>query len=112
MRRRDKVNYHRQNYNQFQIELIEQFVRSGFPREFGEVVAGKLHSEKALYRMKQYLKQAAPASMEEVADELLSLMAEVNNWKEKKVNEYYNGRLNELLRYGLEEDDSNETEKL
>ena len=95
------MNYHRQKYNQFQIELIEQFVRSGFPREFGEVVAGQLQSEKALYRMKQYLKQAAPSSMEEV-----------NNWKEKKVNEYYNGRLNELLRYGLEEDDSNETEKL
>ena len=106
------MNYHRQNYNQFRIEQNKQFVRSGFPREFGEVVAGQLHSEKALYRMKQYLKQAAPASMEEVADELLSLMAEVNNWKEKKVNEYYNGRLNELLRYGLEEDDSNETEKL
>lgn len=102
----------KQKYNQFQIELIEQFVRSGFPREFGEVVAGQLHSEKALYRMKQYLRQAEPASMEEVADELLSLMAEVNNWKEKKMNEYYNGRLNELLQYGLKENDGNETEKL
>lgn len=102
----------KQKYSQFQIELIEQFVRSGFPREFGEVVAGQLHSEKALYRMKQYLRQAEPTSMEEVADELLSVMAEVNNWKEKKVNEYYNGRLNELLQYGLEDDDGNETEKL
>lgn len=96
--------------NGTQLELINQFVRCGFPREYGEVVARQLHSEKALYRMTQYLIQAKPASMEEIADELLALTAEVENWREKKINEYYNGKLNELLWYGLEEDNNDVSE--
>ena len=107
-----KLDQNKKKFSSFQLELIEQFVRSGFPREFGEVVAGQLYSEKALYRMTQYLRQASPDSMEEVADELLSIMTDVDNWREKKKNEYYNGKLNELLWYRLEEAESDGTENL
>jgi len=80
----------------------------GYPREFGAAIADNLGSEKTMSRMTGYLRQAKPASAEEIADEMLAIMEDRNRWISKKETEYYNSKYNEMLYYGLGEDEPEE----
>ena len=91
--------------------LIETLVQMGYPEEFGKEVAKNLGSEKTMRRMNSYLHLANPRSIEEIVDEMLSIMSDREHWIQKKEAERANARYNEVLRYGLgveeeEEDDS------
>lgn len=83
-------------------ELIRAIVSLGHSTEFGEQIARNLGSERAMQRMIGYLHHARPRSAEEIADEMLSIMDDVNRWKQKKETEYYNERYNILLNEGLD----------
>ena len=85
--------------------LIKKIVSMGYPEEFGVLVADNLRTEKTMSRMLGYLRQARPASAEEIADEMLAIMDDRTRWIQKKEAEYYNRKYNELLYYGLGEDD-------
>ena len=86
-------------------DLIETVVRMGYPEEFGKVIAKNLGSEKTMRRMTAYLKNAKPRSAEEIADEMLAIMAEREQWVRKKTAEFYNSKYNELLNKGLEDEE-------
>lgn len=86
-------------------ELVRIIARMGYPPSFGEAIADNLRTEKTMRRMIGYLNQAMPRSAEEIADEMLSIMEDRQRWIRKKEAEYYNGRYNELLYYGLGEED-------
>ena len=73
----------------------------GYPEEFGYLIADELSTEKYMLRMIQYLRNASSASMEEIADEMLSMVDERNRWREKKENEYYNEKFNNMIYRGL-----------
>ena len=82
-------------------ELIGTIVRMGYPASFGEAIAANLRTEKPMRRMIGYLGYVRPHSEEEIADEMLSIMDDRDRWIKKKEAEYYNSRYNELLCYGL-----------
>lgn len=86
-------------------ELLQTIVRMGYPQEFGEVIAQNLRTEKTMSRMIGYLRHAKPKSAEEIADEMLAIMKDRERWVQKKTSEYYNTKYNELLWYGLGEED-------
>ena len=56
----------------------------GYPEEFADLLAKQLGSPKAIDRMTSYLFQAHPSSMEMIVDEMLSICAEIDAWREKK----------------------------
>ena len=86
-------------------ELLQTIVRMGYPEEFGTAIADNLRTEKTMSRMIGYLNQAKPKSADEIADEMLAIMEDRERWIQKKTAEYYNGKYNELLWYGLGEED-------
>lgn len=86
-------------------ELVRTIARMGYPEEFGMAIAQNLRTEKMMSRMIGYLKSAKPRSAEEIADEMLAIMEDRERWVQKKTAEYYNSKYNELLYYGLGEDE-------
>lgn len=81
--------------------LIRTITRMGYPEEFGIAIARNLGSEKMMTRMTAYLDHARPRSAEEIADEMLAIMEDRDRWIKKKEAEYYNSKYNEMLYYGL-----------
>ena len=86
-------------------ELIGAIARMGYPEEFGKIIAKNLGSEKTMRRMTAYLYSAKPRTAEEIADEMLAIMSDRERWIAKKEAEAANARYNELLYYGLDDDD-------
>lgn len=86
-------------------ELVHSIVELGFPKELGNEIAKTLGSPKAMRRMNAYLYHVKPRSVELVVDEMLAIRSEIDVWREKKAGEEANARYNELLYYGLENDE-------
>ena len=85
-------------------ELVSEIEHLGFPAELGEAIARHLGSPKAMERMIAYLRYVEPGSEELIVDEMLAIRSEVDAWREKKASEEANARYNEMLYYGLGED--------
>ena len=90
-------------------DLAKAVASLGYPEEFADLLAKQLGSPKAIDRMTSYLYQARPASIAMVIDEMLSIKAEIEAWKEKKENEEaragYNRWLNSAARWNCLEDE-------
>ncbi len=54
----------------------------GFPRELADLLAGELKTPKTIDRMTAWMERVRPRSMETIADELLALCADRDNWRE------------------------------
>lgn len=65
-------------------QLAKAVVSLGYPAEFADLLARQLGSPKAIDRMTSYLYQARPGSVEMIVDEMLSICAEIDAWREKK----------------------------
>lgn len=86
-------------------QLVDKIAALGYPEHFGELIASSLGTEKTMARMLAYLGAGRPASMEELADEMISIKTQFEGFRQKKINEYYNSKLNRLLNEGLGEDE-------
>ena len=86
-------------------ELVNIVVRMGYPKEFGIAIANNLRTEKTMSRMIGYLRNAKPRSAEEIADEMLAIMSDRERWIKKKEAEEANAKYNELLYFGLGQDE-------
>ena len=87
-------------------ELVDTIVRMGYPEEFGILIADSLEGEKSMARMSSYLHQFRPTSAEEITDEMLSILEDNSRWREKKISEFYNRKMNKLMNEGpLDEDE-------
>ena len=93
------------NWSKARDDLVRNIVSLGFPAELGEAVAGHLGSPKAMERMISYLHYVKPKTEELVVDEMLAIRSEIDAWKEKKASERANAKYNEILYYGLTDDD-------
>lgn len=82
-------------------DLVQAVSILGFPEDLGEQIAKQLGSPKAMRRMISYLYNVKPKSAELVVDEMLAICSEIERWREKKANEEANARYNEMLYYGL-----------
>ena len=85
--------------------LVDAIVRLGFPEELGEQVAKMLGSPKAMERMRAYLYNVKPKTAELIVDEALAICSDIERWRDKKAAEEANMRYNEILYYGLGNDD-------
>ena len=86
-------------------ELVRSVEQLGFPAELGEAIAKHLGSPKAIQRMISYLDYVKPKSEELIVDEMLAIRSEIDAWREKKASEEANARYNEMLYYGLGEEE-------
>ena len=86
-------------------ELVDTIVRMGYPEEFGILIADSLKGEKSMARMSSYLHQFRPTSAEEITDEMLSILEDNSRWREKKISEFYNKKMNKLMNEGLLDED-------
>lgn len=55
----------------------------GYPRELADLLARQLQSPRAIDRMTAWMERVRPRSMETIADELLSICADRDAWREK-----------------------------
>ena len=85
-------------------DLVREIRDLGYPEEFGKDIARILGSPKAIDRMAAYLRYARPESAEIIADEVLALRSEIDEWKKKKAAQEANARYNEILFYGVDPD--------
>ena len=92
--------YTQESWKEAYHELVSAIVRMGYPKEFGQVIARNLGSEKTMRRMNVYLHEAGPGSAEEIADEMLAIMSDRERWIQKKEAERANAAYNEYLRDG------------
>lgn len=86
-------------------ELVGEVKKLGFPEELGDMIAKNLGSPKAMDRMSAYLRYEKPKSAEIIVDEMLSIMTDIEAWRERKESREANATLNEIMAYGLTDDD-------
>lgn len=79
-------------------ELTHEAEKLGFPAEFARLIAAQLGSPRAIRRMSSYLRQARPRRIEDVADEMLAIQTDVENWRKKKESEQANAAYTSWLR--------------
>ena len=75
------------------LELADAIMGLGYPEEFAEVLASELRSDKAMRRLASYVRNARPSSPEQIADEMLTIIADRNRWVEHKISEHANASL-------------------
>ena len=85
--------------------LVSAIKNLGFPEALGEQIAIHLGSPKAMERMLAYLNYVKPRSEELIVDEMLAICSDIDAWKAKKAAEEANVRYNEILYYGLGNDE-------
>ena len=88
-------------------QLIRQISRMGHPKEFGAMIADCLGTEKTMRRLSRNLTKTGNQSAEQIADEMLAILSDRDRWIEKKKNEYYNRKYNQM-RYtvlGMDDED-------
>lgn len=86
-------------------DLVQVITELGFPTELGDAVARHLGSPKAIQRMTQYLYYTKPDQAEIIVDEMLAIRSEIDAWRDKKKNRKSSVRYNEMLFYGLMDDE-------
>ena len=92
------------NREQLYQELVQAIVRLGYPQSFGILVAENLRTEKTMTRMLGYLRNAKPKKAEEIADEMLAIMSDREQWIAKKEAEEANARYTQLLNENIFDD--------
>ena len=88
--------------------LVHAIAELGFPAELVDVIARHLGSPKAIDRMTAYLTYVQPKRAEDIVDEMLAIRSEIDAWKEKKNSRRAGSQVNEMLWYGLGEDEESD----
>ena len=86
------------------IELYEMMLDREYPEEFCDLVTQNLNTDYTAIRMIQYLSHYQHLPMEEVVDEMLSIISDRNRIMEKKQLEQVNDSWNRHLEKRREEE--------
>lgn len=87
------------------IELYDLMLKRGYPEEFCDIITKNLNTDFTAIRMIGYLSHYKTLPMEEVADEMLSILSDRNRIMKKKELESTNASLNELMMQNWCEDE-------
>ena len=79
-------------------ELYDLMLSKGYPAEFVSIVAEQMHTEYTSERMIRYISQAGLLPPQEIADEMISILAERDRLVQKHISEHAQGKLNEMYR--------------
>lgn len=80
-------------FEQAYVDLADAVMQLGYPEEFAQVLAHELHSEKAIRRLAAYVRSARPTTPEQIADEMLTIIADRDRWIEQKMSEHANATI-------------------
>ncbi len=86
-------------------KLYSELARRGYDRNFCGLIAMQLNTSWTAGRMLGYLRQVPVLNDTDIVDEMLAILSDRDRIRQKKEMEYYQGKLNELYRYGLDSDE-------
>lgn len=82
------------------MELYHLMLQRGYSEAFCDIVTQNLNTDFTAQRMMGYLYHYDHPPMEEIADEMISILSDRNRIMEKKELEAVNRRWNEFLMHG------------
>ena len=93
--------------SEMSMELYEMMLDRGYPEEFCDLISKNLNTGFTAGRMMGYLSHYQELPLEEIVDEMLSILADRNRIMQKKQLESNNAEWNRFLEegFGLDEDD-------
>lgn len=93
--------------SEMSMELYEMMLDRGYPEEFCDLITKNLNMDFTAGRMMGYLSHYQELPLEEIVDEMLSILADRNRIMQKKQLESNNAEWNRFLEegFGLDEDD-------
>lgn len=86
------------------MQLYKLMLERGYPEEFCDIITKNLNTDFTAQRMIGYLYHYDHPPVEEIADEMISILSERNQIMEKKELEEVNARWNDFLMNGFNED--------
>ncbi len=95
------MNEQRRLWRQAEERLVQAVTSLGFRPELAELMARQLGSPKAIDRMTSYVCQVRPRREEMLVDEMLSICAEIDAWREKKTSEEAQARYTAMRYEGV-----------
>ena len=86
------------------MQLYKLMLERGYPEEFCDITTKNLNTDFTAQRMIGYLYHYDHPPVEEIADEMISILSDRNQIMEKKELEEVNARWNDFLMNGFNED--------
>lgn len=86
------------------MQLYKLMLERGYPEEFCDIITENLNTDFTAQRMIGYLYHYDHPPVEEIADEMISILSDRNQIMEKKELEEVNARWNDFLMNGFNED--------
>ena len=86
------------------MQLYKLMLERGYPEEFCDIITKNLNADFTAQRMIGYLYHYDHPPVEEIADEMISILSDRNQIMEKKELEEVNARWNDFLMNGFNED--------
>lgn len=86
------------------MQLYKLMLERGYPEEFCDIITKNLNTDFTAQRMIGYLYHYDHPPVEEIADEMISILSDHNQIMEKKELEEVNARWNDFLMNGFNED--------
>lgn len=87
------------------VELYNLMLQRGYHEEFCDLVTKNLNTDFTAQRMIGYLYHYEHPPVEEIADEMISILSDRNRIMEKKELEAVNARWNDFLMRGIEDEE-------
>ena len=88
---------YQQQWAQARDRLAAALAEAGYPAELSDIMAKQLKSPKAIDRMTDYVRHGYARNMEMLADEMLAICADAENWREKKESQEAQAKYNAYL---------------
>ena len=86
------------------MQLYKLMLERGYPEEFCDIITKNLNTDFTAQRMIGYLYHYDHPPVEEIADEMISILSDRNQIMDKKELEEVNARWNDFLMNGFNED--------
>ena len=85
--------------------LYRLMLRKGYPEEFARIIAAEMSTDFTAERMISYIGRAGLRPLEEVADEMISILAERDRLVQKHIAEHAQRKINELYRAPISDEE-------
>ena len=79
-------------------ELYDFMIKRGYPEEFARLVSIHMHTEYQAKRMMGYISGMNTPAPEVVADEMMSILSDIERFKNKHMSERSQEKINDFYR--------------
>ena len=86
-------------------QLYELMLQRGYDESFCDIITKNLNTDFTAQRMIGYLYHYEHPPVEEIADEMITILSDRNRIMQKKELEEVNARWNDFLMHGFDEED-------